>query len=742
MNRTFAGLVALALIWSWSATGSVATAQQILLDDSVQAAGLTLYRDLRKEDVYYYLPNRPRLAVNDRGEPAFSFTRWVKNVRSAGDAEEVREGEGGGFVHFLVELTVDDETLARARRELRRVKPGATLQGAVGYRSGRMALVVTDPSEDGLVTEVLGVGQAPLLGGRAGVGLTLSKDGARVFWQAFQEQASPPLGFSFLDMEVAGFREKTGVVIRADLEKIYKHKAFAAGVASTYFGAEIEAAFDDLRESGAITEEWIGEDKGFEALVGQTYRQLLLELFEPAADLQALSGVVPSGVQGGGMLGQANSWLKQRRAEHAKSAPAAKPATSASSASAAPAASGASSRARVSSAPTATTSADKAKAAAAEQRATKAEAKAKELEAKVKKLREEIAKAEKATGDKKPSAEKIAKAKQLASSYDKQIETLRTQAKKDKAEAARLRRSGSSGSATPAGSTATVSTSTTKPDAKDDAEVVEEDENSEPAIAVLASFRMKKRSVKKELVISLNRHRSDVVPERFDGEIGPVGDCRRCFLEINQDDPLYIQREIFVYLDGLQPEFFEKSVNFATVQLRKRHASGAITDDEVRIDRQGLERTGNRFKLLYGWKGDNERERWLDYEYRVVWSFFGGHSIEEPWRKTTDGAINLAPPLVPRGVSLASNADALAEAQVRLVTVRLFYDLGGGERVETVSLRPELGELAGQVDLLRPRDATEYDYEIEWTLRGSRSLRSGRQTTSAGTLFLDELPTE
>ena len=70
-----------------------------------------------------------------------------------------------------------------------------------------------------------------------------------------------------------------------------------------------------------------------------------------------------------------------------------------------------------------------------------------------------------------------------------------------------------------------------------------------------------------------------------------------------------------------------------------------MTDDEVRIDRKNFNHEGNSFKLLYGWKGDNNRKRWIDYEYQTLWSFFGGHTMEMPWAKASAGAIPLSPPL-------------------------------------------------------------------------------------------------
>jgi hypothetical protein len=53
-------------------------------------------------------------------------------------------------------------------------------------------------------------------------------------------------------------------------------------------------------------------------------------------------------------------------------------------------------------------------------------------------------------------------------------------------------------------------------------------------------------------------------------------------------------------------------INFASVKLRKRHESVAETIDDVRIDKENIDRRGSKFILLYGNKGDTSRQRWLD----------------------------------------------------------------------------------------------------------------------------------
>jgi hypothetical protein len=243
--------------------------------------------------------------------------------------------------------------------------------------------------------------------------------------------------------------------------------------------------------------------------------------------------------------------------------------------------------------------------------------------------------------------------------------------------------------------------------------------------------------------VDLNKYTADHITLRFDENIGDLRqylDKPDIFRDVNLDDPLYRQREIVVSLDGLNGPDFGKYVNFVSVQMRKQHAEGAVTTDEVRIDRANYTKEGNQFKLLYGWKGDNDRRRWEEFEYRPVWSFFGGGTVEEKWQKWTANGIAVKPPYARRQVDIQGDPKAVADAGIRSITVRLFYDLAGKQQVKQVTLNVSKGQLSEQVEFMAPPDKTEYDYEIVWQLKGNRTVSSGRHTNSTGTLFVDELP--
>ena len=116
-----------------------------------------------------------------------------------------------------------------------------------------------------------------------------------------------------------------------------------------------------------------------------------------------------------------------------------------------------------------------------------------------------------------------------------------------------------------------------------------------PSFAVVATFEMKKVRQRGLFKIDLNKFTTDSLTLRFDENIGDLSQLRsdaRHFREINLDDPLYRQREINVMVDGLNAQDFGQYINFVTVQMRKKHASGEESFDEVRIDRTNFNQEG------------------------------------------------------------------------------------------------------------------------------------------------------
>lgn len=686
--------------------GAISTAaQNVVIDRPVRAGDLVFFPAVDNDKELYYAPTRARLGVDENGRPKFSFLRWVDNVRSAADKPEAREGEGGGIVHAVVQLGVTEEQLRDAQREVQRTVPGAQIRGPLIFKSGKFSLVSSFANEKGDLTDhVAGVGAAALLDGDSmAVSIQLTKKGAKILWESF-ETPTPDISFSF-EMAIDGYLSPKRALIEADFDQIYNHKAFAAGIASKYLSGEIRGAFDDLQRTGAIKLTQVGDDKQLQSLIDAAYTKITAIMFQPmnGSGTPNLKNLVGSTAGPVSVLDKATSLLTKNRTETRKANEGIRK-RNAEHGKANAAVAGSNLKAER----------FEASAKAAEQRAAALESRATRAASRVAKLR--------------PSTGTAPTVVALRKRAEEHAKSLRALATKSRGEASKLRAEADKAAGQAAGSARAAQGL--------------EKEKEAPSFAIVAAFEMKRVRQRGKFTIDLNKYTATSMTLRFDENIGDLRALKNDklhFREVNIDAPLYTQRELVAFVDGLNAKDFGNYINFVTVQMRKKHASGDETLDEVRIDRNNFNREGNNFKLLYGWRGDNDRQKWLDYEFKTQWSFFGGSEVEVPWSTTTSGAINLAPPYQRRRVALEADPD-LMPATVRAITVKVFYRLGDQAQTQQTTLNVSKKQLSGNLDFMLPADQFEYEYEILWRLRGNRTATSGRLKTSEAVLFVDEVP--
>lgn len=747
--RTQARTMIAALAILGAAVGASAQ-QQILLDKPVRAGDLVLFPDLNDANAYYYVVDKPALAVGPNGQPQFSFLRYVENVGGSGGSDASREGDGGGIVHAVVSLSVTRDQIQAAQRDLQRVSPGATVRGPAIFKSGKFGLVTSfkDPSGK-LATQVVGIGTAPLLDNEAAaISIQLTKLGAKLLWESFQT-AAPDISFSF-EMELPGYMSPKRALIEANWETVYEHQAFSAGVASQYLSGEIRAAFEDLRRTGAIKVTQVGADAGMDAAVTTAYNKLMEMMFSPVngtgtPSMSSLTQGMTDGGSGGGLLDRATAMYQKNRQEAREDSKEARAKNE---------------EARKHNAEL---NAKRREAAEAErvarlkhERVDSAKNGAGEfkkqidaVEARLATLRPQL---EKAQGTAKQLAEEAGDdgdKKKAALAAQKEADTLGVRVKMAESQLSVLR-----GSMQESEQVATedaqglAEADQAASQARAEAPAESEDlpiqeERSGGGVAVVAAFEMKKVRQSGKFTIDLNKFTADSLTLRFDQNIGDMRSLMADaghFRQVNLDDPLYRQREVSVFVDGLNAQDFGQYINFVTVQMRKKHATGDVTEGDVRIDRTNFNKEGNRFAFLYGWKNDTDRRRWLEYEYRPVWSFFGGVPVEGTWKTTTDGALNMAPPFQRRTIEVQAAPEAVQKAGIRAITVRLFYTLAGVEKSKSVTLNASKNQLSEKVEFMLPTDATDYAYDITWQLTGNRTRSSGRLTGSSAVLFVDEVP--
>jgi hypothetical protein len=623
--------------------------QQIVLDKPVRVGELTVFPEVSNPNNYYYLPDKIRLGRHQNGLPQFSFIRYVNNVRTVAGSDDAKEGDGGGIVHALIELSVSPAQLTKAQTSLAKINRAGKIIGPIIYKSGTVALIssIARPGGD-RAPQILGLGTAPILDGqKCAISVQLNKSNAKLLWETFKTP-TPDFSISF-EMQLEGYLSPKRVLIEADLDKVYSNRTFEAAVATPVLAAEIQDALEELTETRVIKVTQIGEDEGLNAIMQTAYSQIINQLFDRTGgsgvpDLNQLSS---GGANRTSMLDRATTMLRDARQE------------------------------------------------AREENQRRGE------------LRQQ---------------QRAVENQVRSEASTRRNERMNASGRRITPPPANQRRSADSTESTGA------SIAGGGQSVPDDVPI--------PSLAVAASFQLKRVRQTGKYVVDLNKYTSDIRTMRFDENIGSPN-CEECFREVNLDDPLMKQREIHAHIDGLNAEDFTKYINFVNVVMRKKHQNNEITLDEIQIQRSKFNESGNDFKMLYGWKGDDNRIKWLNYEFKSKWSFFGGKVVETDWKSTEFGSLALTPPFGRKNIFIEVDPDFAAAEGLRALEINIYSEIAGSKETKKVSLKVSQNELSRTAELLLPRDIDNYEYDITYLLKGKEPKLSSKKTSTSGMLYVD-----
>ncbi len=252
--------------------------QEINLDKMKKVGDVVCYQSLKDPTLWYYLPDQPRLAMKN-GKPQFSFMKYSRTSETG--KAGINVAEGGGIVHFLVTYGTSKRRVRAAERELQEDYPDARIEGPIAYRKGSFALITSFTEDQETLVKTVAVGKAPLMEGqKAAVSMALSRQGAEVLWESFKTD-TPDISLIF-DMEFAGVREPYAATIEADWSRVSKHKQLKAGFKYSWFGADVDMLFQELRQNGAIKITTKGENANMDKIIQSANAKLLQVMFDPA----------------------------------------------------------------------------------------------------------------------------------------------------------------------------------------------------------------------------------------------------------------------------------------------------------------------------------------------------------------------------------------------------------------------------------------------------------------------------
>lgn len=278
----------LAAVWLMG-LASFSLAEVELDSEPLQVANAILYKDHADPNVYYYMPNQPRLAYWPDGTPKLTFLKYTK----AG-----KEEAKGGILHFFVKYGLDDQELNKVRQELLKINPKATIKGPLVFKKGSFMVVSAAVGEGGAFTrKIIGEGKAPLISGsEVSVSIAVTPEGATFLEEALR-QPTYPVSVRF-EMTYEGLTPKyqaTATIhwskIREYFDqyskwKIYKKKKLGIWTWYVRTGTgEMREIKDELTSKGAVKVVITGEDQNLDALMQSLVDTIMREMFDTKLDL-------------------------------------------------------------------------------------------------------------------------------------------------------------------------------------------------------------------------------------------------------------------------------------------------------------------------------------------------------------------------------------------------------------------------------------------------------------------------
>lgn len=262
-------------------------------------------------------------------------------------------------------------------------------------------------------------------------------------------------------------------------------------------------------------------------------------------------------------------------------------------------------------------------------------------------------------------------------------------------------------------------------------------------ISLTHSYRLRQIQSSGKTTFSLNSQASVSRGAMITYNLGDLykkfGSDASVFRLANLSDPAYDQREVVATVDLANATDFEKYVNSIGVTLRKRHQNGSVTMKEFVIDNASFKASQNRFGMLYGVQGDTDREAWMNYEYRVTWSFLDGGKYSQDWKSENSASVNLSAPFQPRTVIIDGDSSRLQAAKVRYALVKIEYDQFGQTKRIQVPFKTGT-QTALNVTLVQPRHTADYRLSIEWVFDDGTKQIQPFEKTDSSLILVDVIP--
>jgi hypothetical protein len=248
----------------------------------------------------------------------------------------------------------------------------------------------------------------------------------------------------------------------------------------------------------------------------------------------------------------------------------------------------------------------------------------------------------------------------------------------------------------------------------------DKEKEASPNIKYGNRYKYKETSIKnayarKTQTFSLNYRLAVRRPHQLVGNLASwydaVKDNPKCVSAVNLNDPFFQHRDINFIVDLDAKDIFEQAVNYVTVNVRKKRASGNPFADRVTIDAKHLKEKGVTAQVTYARGEDTDPDA---YEYQSQWSLRGGkvYPPNPAWQKGSWEGVTLSPPVAMRKIEVEGDLEAMKASDISRITVQLHYRKFGEEVEENIHLSPAKNEPIVSQSILVDRDARGYAYRL------------------------------
>jgi hypothetical protein len=210
----------------------------------VEINGILLLQDAGDKNRYYYLPSAPRVSERKDGGLELSV---IKFIDPAGDTS-------GGIFHMLVSLSLPAEDLDALNKELKSIKPDASISGPVPLlqeKAAGFSIISGTLSDKKFTTSLITSGRAPVTpGSKTAVAATLSPHGATLLWESLQKPTSDVSVAirAYYEAMLPSFKAK----VHADVSTVYTHFSKLTNRQAGYSKKQVRKIVDELVRTGDI----------------------------------------------------------------------------------------------------------------------------------------------------------------------------------------------------------------------------------------------------------------------------------------------------------------------------------------------------------------------------------------------------------------------------------------------------------------------------------------------------------